>query len=80
MRGQTDAGAERPLRPRRDRLARRREHEPLAVPQLHVDEHHDLLKWAIMPFSYDPNTVADGVGLPLHPGATRYYRESGYLK
>jgi TRAP-type uncharacterized transport system substrate-binding protein len=45
-----------------------------------VDEHRDLLKWAIMPFSYDPKTVADGVGLPLHPGAARYYRERGYVK
>jgi hypothetical protein len=45
-----------------------------------VDEHHDLLKWGIMPFSYDPVTVADGAGVPLHPGAVRYYRERGYLK
>jgi TRAP-type uncharacterized transport system substrate-binding protein len=45
-----------------------------------VDEHHDLLKWANMPFSYDPNTVGDGAGLPLHPGAARYYRERGYVK
>lgn len=45
-----------------------------------VDEHHDLLKWAVMPFSYDTKTVADGAGLPLHPGAARYYRERGYLK
>jgi uncharacterized protein len=45
-----------------------------------IYEHHDLLKWAIMPFSYDPNTVADGVGVPLHPGAARYYRERGYVK
>lgn len=45
-----------------------------------IDEHHDLLKWANMPFSYDPNTVADGAGVPVHPGAGRYYRERGYLK
>ena len=45
-----------------------------------TDEHHDLLKWANMPFSYDPNTVGDGAGVPLHPGAARYYRERGYLK
>jgi TRAP-type uncharacterized transport system substrate-binding protein len=45
-----------------------------------VDEHHDLLKWANMPFSYDPNTVGDGAGLPLHSGAARYYRERGYVK
>jgi uncharacterized protein len=45
-----------------------------------VDEHHDLLKWALMPFSFDPVTVANGAGVPLHPGAARYYRERGYLK
>jgi len=44
-----------------------------------IDEHRDLLKWANLPFSYDPGTVADGAGLPLHPGAARYYRERGYL-
>lgn len=45
-----------------------------------IDEHHGLLKWAIMPFSYDPATVAEDDGVPLHPGAARYYRERGYLK
>ena len=45
-----------------------------------IDEHHDLLKWAVMPFSFDPKTVADGAGVPLHPAAARYYRERGYIK
>ena len=45
-----------------------------------LDEHHGLLKWGVVPFSYDPTTVADGGGVPLHPGAERYYRERGYLK
>ena len=45
-----------------------------------IDDHHNLLKWAVMPFSYDPNTVADGAGVPVHPGAARYYKERGYLK
>jgi TRAP-type uncharacterized transport system substrate-binding protein len=45
-----------------------------------LDEQHGLLKWAVVPFSYDPATVADGGGVPLHPGAERYYRERGYLK
>lgn len=45
-----------------------------------IDEHHDLLKWAVMPFSYDRDTVADGAGVPLHAGAAKYYRERGYLK
>ncbi len=45
-----------------------------------LDEQHGLLKWAVVPFSYDAATVADGGGVPLHPGAERYYRERGYLK
>jgi uncharacterized protein len=45
-----------------------------------LDEQHGLLKWAVVPFSYDPATVADADGVPLHPGAERYYRERGYLK
>jgi hypothetical protein len=45
-----------------------------------IDEHRDLLKWANMPFSFDSNTVADGAGVPLHPGAAKYYRERGYVK
>jgi TRAP transporter TAXI family solute receptor len=45
-----------------------------------LDEQHGLLKWAVVPFSYDPATVTDGGGVPLHPGAERYYRERGYLK
>ena len=44
-----------------------------------INEHHGLLKWTIMPFSYDPSTVAEDDGVPLHPGAARYYREVGYL-
>jgi len=43
------------------------------------DEQQTMLKWAIMPFSYDPKTVIDGDGVPLHPGAEKYYRERGYL-
>jgi TRAP transporter TAXI family solute receptor len=45
-----------------------------------IDEHRGLLKWALMPFSYDASTVGDGAGVPLHPGAARYYRERGYVK
>jgi hypothetical protein len=45
-----------------------------------LDEQHGQLKWGVVPFSYDPATVADGGGVPLHPGAERYYRERGYLK
>jgi TRAP-type uncharacterized transport system substrate-binding protein len=45
-----------------------------------LDERHDLIKWANQPFSYDPATVWDGQGVPLHPAAAAYYRERGYLK
>ena len=45
-----------------------------------LDEKHGLIKWAGQPFSYDPATVGDGRGVPLHPAAERYYRERGYLR
>ena len=45
-----------------------------------LDEKHGLFKWANQPFSYDPATVADGNGVPLHPAAAAYYKERGYLK
>ena len=34
----------------------------------------------IMPFSYNPETVASVKDVPLAPGAARYYREVGYIK
>ena len=43
-----------------------------------LDEKHGLIKWAGQPFSYDPATVWNGRGVPLHPAAERYYRERGY--
>jgi uncharacterized protein len=45
-----------------------------------IDEQHGMLKWANLPLSFDPVTVADGAGIALHPAAARYYREHGYLK
>jgi TRAP-type uncharacterized transport system substrate-binding protein len=45
-----------------------------------LDEKHGMLKWGNQPFSYDPATVADGNGVPLHPVAAAYYKERGYLK
>jgi TRAP transporter TAXI family solute receptor len=45
-----------------------------------LDEKRSLIKWANQPFSYDPNTVWQGKGVPLHPAAAQYYRERGYLK
>lgn len=43
-----------------------------------LDERRDLIRWTNQPFSYDPMTVADGRGVPLHPGAIEYYRDRGY--
>lgn len=45
-----------------------------------IDEHQDLLQWTHMNFSYNPRTVWRAFGVPLHPGAARYYRERGYMK
>src|SRR5262249_2412904 len=44
-----------------------------------LDEHQDLLQWAHIPFSYNVRTVTQAFGVPLHPGAEKYYRERGYL-
>ena len=45
-----------------------------------MDENRSMLLWTNMPLSIDPRTVAHVPGVPLHPGAERYYREAGYLK
>jgi len=45
-----------------------------------VDENHGALKWFIRIYTYDPKTVWQNFGVPLHPGAEKYYREVGYLK
>lgn len=45
-----------------------------------LDQHKDLLEWAILPFSYNPATVASVKDVPLASGAARYYREVGYIK
>jgi uncharacterized protein len=44
-----------------------------------IDQHHDALKWYIRPYSFDSRTVFENMGVPLHPGAERYYRETGQL-
>jgi TRAP-type uncharacterized transport system substrate-binding protein len=44
-----------------------------------LDLRHGLIKWASQPFSYDPATVWNGEGVPLHPAAAAYYRERGYM-
>jgi TRAP transporter TAXI family solute receptor len=45
-----------------------------------MDEHQDLLQWSHLNFSYNIHTVWKALGVPLHPGAARYYREMGYMK
>ena len=45
-----------------------------------IDENHGDLKWFIRIYTYDPLTVYKNFGVPLHPGAEKYYREAGYLK
>ena len=44
-----------------------------------IDDHRDALKWYIRPYSYDSRTAWENFDVPLHPGATRYYREMGYM-
>jgi uncharacterized protein len=45
-----------------------------------IDENHGGLKWFIRVYTYDPKTVWQNFGVPLHPGAEKYYREVGYMK
>jgi TRAP transporter TAXI family solute receptor len=45
-----------------------------------IDENHGALKWFIRVYTYDVKTVWQNFGVPLHPGAEKYYREVGYLK
>jgi TRAP-type uncharacterized transport system substrate-binding protein len=46
-----------------------------------MDRNKGLLKWSVLPFSYDAARVWKTNGnVPLHPGAARYYREVGYLR
>jgi TRAP-type uncharacterized transport system substrate-binding protein len=44
-----------------------------------LDDNRHLFRQTALPFSYDPKTVAQDVGVPLHDGARRYYGEAGYL-
>jgi TRAP transporter TAXI family solute receptor len=45
-----------------------------------LDEQQQLFQWSHLAFYYDVHQVWKDRGLPLHPGAERYYRERGYLK
>jgi uncharacterized protein len=46
-----------------------------------MDEQQDLLQWTngSLNFSYNIHNVWKAFGLPLHPGAAKYYRERGYM-
>jgi TRAP transporter TAXI family solute receptor len=44
-----------------------------------IDENHRALKWFIRVYTYDPKTVWQNFGVPLHPGAEKYYRDVGYM-
>jgi uncharacterized protein len=45
-----------------------------------LDDNRQLFRATHLPFSYDPRTVADAHGAPLHHGAAHYYGEVGYLR
>ena len=45
-----------------------------------IDEYHGALKWFIRVYTYVPKTVWENFGVPLHPGAEKYYQEAGYMK
>ena len=45
-----------------------------------MDEHQDLLQWTNQNFFYNIHRVWEACGVPLHPGAAKYYREMGYIK
>ncbi len=44
-----------------------------------VDQSRGDLIWLIRRYSIDPRTVTESQGVPLHPGAARYYREAGQV-
>ncbi len=45
-----------------------------------MDEQQQLLQWSHLNFSYNVHTVWKAYEVPLHPGASRYYKEKGYMK
>ncbi|MGD2132584.1 MAG: TAXI family TRAP transporter solute-binding subunit [Maricaulaceae bacterium] len=45
-----------------------------------IDESRRDLMFLIRRYSIDPRTVYEDQGVPLHPGAERYYREAGYIE
>lgn len=45
-----------------------------------LDEHQELFRMYGDPWYYDTRLVASSKVIPMAPGATRYYRERGYVK
>ena len=45
-----------------------------------LDEQQDLWMWAPISLYYNPARAWQTNGLPLHPGAERYYRDKGYMR
>jgi uncharacterized protein len=45
-----------------------------------IDENQGLLQWSNMNFSYNRYAVWKAYGVPLAPGAAKYYKERGYMK
>ncbi|MEX0619824.1 MAG: alpha/beta hydrolase domain-containing protein [Pseudohongiellaceae bacterium] len=45
-----------------------------------VYRHREALGTYIRPYAYLANKVSHGFGVPLHPGARRYYEEMGFLQ
>jgi TRAP-type uncharacterized transport system substrate-binding protein len=45
-----------------------------------LDEQQGLLQWSHLNFSYNIHTVWKADGVPLHPGAARYYKQRGYMR
>ena len=46
-----------------------------------VDENAEFLKTVHSSFkTFDPNTMCQGTGIALHPGAEKFYREKGLIK
>ena len=45
-----------------------------------MNEKKALLKYNVLPFSYDPANATNVRDVPLAPAAARYYREVGYIK
>jgi TRAP-type uncharacterized transport system substrate-binding protein len=43
-----------------------------------LDSNRQLFRSSHLAFSYDPENVAFGNGVPLHDAAARYYQEMGY--